>query len=159
MAEAATVEVDYIEGTNQILAKTNHQPSDLIGILQDVQREFGYVPRASLERISDDLMVPLSRVYTVATFYKAFKLQPTGKHIIKVCLGTACHIKGGPRLMQALESELGVKPEEVTEDGLFSYEGVRCVGCCGLAPVIMVDEDFHGKLRPGDIKRILTQYR
>ena len=159
MAEAATVEVDYIEGTNQILAKTNHQPSDLIGILQDVQREFGYVPRASLERISDDLMVPLSRVFTVATFYKAFKLQPTGKHIIKVCLGTACHIKGGPRLMQALESELGVKPEEVTEDGLFSYEGVRCVGCCGLAPVIMVDEDFHGKLRPGDIKRILTQYR
>ena len=159
MAEAATVEVDYIEGTNQILAKTNHQPSDLIGILQDVQREFGYVPRASLERISDDLMVPLSRVYTVATFCKAFKLQPTGKHIIKVCLGTACHIKGGPRLMQALESELGVKPEEVTEDGLFSYEGVRCVGCCGLAPVIMVDEDFHGKLRPGDIKRILTQYR
>jgi NADH:ubiquinone oxidoreductase subunit E len=159
MAEAATVEVDYIEGTNQILARTKHQPSDLIGILQDVQREFGYIPRASLERISDDLMVPLSRVYTVATFYKAFKLQPTGKHIIKVCLGTACHIKGGPQLMQALESELGVKPEVVTEDGLFSYEGVRCVGCCGLAPVIMVDEDFHGKLRPGDIKRILTQYR
>lgn len=159
MAEAATVEVDYNEGTDQILARTKHQPSDLIGILQDVQREFGYIPRASLERISDDLKVPLSRVYTVATFYKAFKLQPTGKHIIKVCLGTACHIKGGPQLMQALESELRVKPEEVTEDGLFSYEGVRCVGCCGLAPVIMVDEDFHGKLRPGDIKRILTQYR
>lgn len=159
MAEAATVDVDYIEGTDQILAKSHHQPSDLIGILQDVQREFGYIPRTSLERISEDLNVPLSQVYTVATFYKAFKLQPTGKHIIKVCLGTACHIKGGPQLMQALERELGVRPEEVTEDGLFSYEGVRCVGCCGLAPVIMVDEDFHGKLRAGDIKKILSQYR
>jgi NADH:ubiquinone oxidoreductase subunit E len=98
-------------------------------------------------------------VYAVATFYKAFKLKPAGKHIIKVCLGTACHIKGAPQIMQAMETELKVKPEDTTADGQFSYEAVRCVGCCGLAPVIMVDESFHGKVKAKDIKQVLAQYR
>ncbi len=159
MEAVATEQMEVIEETDRILTRNNHDASALIAILQDVQRGLGYIPRASLERIAEELSVPLSHVYTVVTFYKAFKLQPTGKHIIKICLGTACHIKDAPQLMIAMENELGVKPEQVTEDGMFSFEPVRCVGCCGLAPVIMIDEDFHGKVKPADVKKILAQYR
>ncbi len=148
----------WSEETDRILARNNNDPSALIAILQDVQRRMGYLPKPVLTRIAEKLGVPLSRVYAVATFYKAFKLKPAGKHIIKVCLGTACHIKGAPQLMQALEGELKVKPEDVTPDGRFSFEAVRCVGCCGLAPVIMIDENFHGKVSPKDVKQILAQY-
>jgi len=149
----------WSEETDRILARNNNDPSALIAILQDTQRKLGYLPKAALMRIAEKLRVPLSRVYAVATFYKAFKLKPAGKHIIKVCLGTACHIKGAPSIMQAMETELKVKPEDVTTDGTFSYEAVRCVGCCGLAPVIMVDESFHGKVNPKDVKQVLAQYR
>ncbi len=148
----------WSEETDRILARNNNDPSALIAILQDVQRRMGYLPKPVLTRIAEKLGVPLSRVYAVATFYKAFKLKPAGKHIIKVCLGTACHIKGAPQLIQALEGELKVKPEDVTPDGRFSFEAVRCVGCCGLAPVIMIDENFHGKVSPKDVKQILAQY-
>lgn len=158
MVELAAEQIEWTEVTDQILEKNNHDDSALIAILQDIQRELGYLPIDVLRRISESLIIPLSRVYSVATFYKAFKLSPAGKHIVKVCLGTACHIKGGQELMRALESELGVEPEAVTEDGMFSFEPVRCVGCCGLAPVVMVDEDFHGKLGSRDIKRMLGQY-
>ena len=149
----------WFDDTDRILARNNNDPSALIAILQDVQRKLGYLPLVVLQRIAEKLRVPLSRVYAVATFYKAFKLKPAGKHIIKVCLGTACHIKGGPEIMTALESELKAKPEEVTPDGMFSYEAVRCVGCCGLAPVIMVDENFHGKVGGRDVKKVVAQYR
>jgi NADH:ubiquinone oxidoreductase subunit E len=158
MTELVEEQTAWIEQADEIVDRNHREPSALIAILQDVQREIGYLPLSVLGRIADRLGVPLSRVYSVATFYKAFKLKPTGKHIVKVCLGTACHIKGGPELMRALSAELGVPPEEATEDGKFSYEPVRCVGCCGLAPVIMVDENFHGKLAGRDIKKILSHY-
>ena len=158
MTELVKEQAEWIEQTDEIVERSNLEPSALIAILQDAQHDLGYLPLTVLSRIAERLDVPMSRVYSVATFYKAFKLKPTGKHVVKVCLGTACHIKGGPELMRALESELGVPPEEVTEDGMFSYEPVRCVGCCGLAPVIMIDENFHGKLVGRDIKKILPQY-
>jgi NADH:ubiquinone oxidoreductase subunit E len=158
MTELVKEQAEWIEKTDEIVERNKLEPSALIAILQDAQHDFGYLPLPALSRIAERLDVPMSRVYSVATFYKAFKLKPAGKHIVKVCLGTACHIKGGPELMRALESELGVPPEEVTEDGKFSYEPVRCVGCCGLAPVIMIDENFHGKLEGKDIKKILPEY-
>ncbi len=142
----------------KILENNRFDPNALIAILQDTQREFGYIPKDAIEEIAKRLSIPVSRVYAVATFYKAFKLSPTGKHIVKVCLGTACHIKGGPDLMRQLESDLGVKPEEVTADGQFSYEAVRCVGCCGLAPVVMIDETFYGKATPNQMKKILKNH-
>ncbi|MBN1424385.1 NADH-quinone oxidoreductase subunit NuoE [Candidatus Fermentibacteria bacterium] len=147
-----------LEDTDRILARNNHDANALIAILQDVQRKVGYLPIDSLRRIAETLRVPLSRVYAVATFYKAFKLKPAGRHIVKICLGTACHIKGGGEIMRAMETELNVKPEEATPDGRFSYEAVRCVGCCGLAPVIMVDESFHGKVGAKDVKQVLAKY-
>lgn len=149
----------WSDDTDRILARNNNDPSALIAILQDVQRKIGYLPKEMLMRIATKLGIPPSRVYAVATFYKAFKLKPTGAHIVKICLGTACHIKGAAGIMQAVESELGVKPEDVSPDGMFSYEAVRCVGCCGLAPVIMIDESFHGKVNPKDIRKVLAQYR
>jgi len=159
MPKIAEQQMEWLQITDKIVETHEFDPSTIIAILQDVQKEVGYLPKDVLRRIAVDLDIPISRVYSVATFYSAFKLKPTGKHIVKVCLGTACHIKGGPLLMQALENVLRVKAEEVTEDGLFSYEGVRCVGCCGLAPVIMIDENFHGKVKPKEIKKILAQYR
>lgn len=149
----------WFDEVDSILAKHGRDPSALIAILQDTQRRIGYLPKPVLSRIASDLGVPVSRVYAVATFYKAFKLKPTGRHVIKVCLGTACHIKGAPEIMQALDRELGVKPEEVTGDGRFSYEAVRCLGCCGLAPVVMIDENFHGKVDPRHLKHLLAQYQ
>ncbi|MCU0611158.1 MAG: NADH-quinone oxidoreductase subunit NuoE [Candidatus Eisenbacteria bacterium] len=149
----------WYDETDRILTRNNNDPSALIAILQDAQRKLGYLPKAVLARIAEKLHVPLSRVYAVATFYKAFKLKPAGKHVVKVCLGTACHIKGGPQIMTAFENELKVKPEDVTPDGAFSFESVRCVGCCGLAPVIMVDENFHGKVTSKDVKQVLAHYR
>jgi NADH-quinone oxidoreductase subunit E len=141
----------------KVLIKNGYDKCALIAILQDLQKEAGYLPREALEILSHGLAVPVSQVFSVATFYKAFKLSPTGKHIIKVCLGTACHIRGGPDLMRQVESELGVKEEEVTKDGLFSFEAVRCVGCCGLAPVLMIDETFYGKVTPKQIRKIVSE--
>jgi NADH-quinone oxidoreductase subunit E len=114
------------------------------------------LPKEALEVAAAGLKAPVSQIFSVVTFYKAFKLNPSGKHIIKVCLGTACHIRGGPDIMRQIESELQVKEEEVTKDGLFSFEAVRCVGCCGLAPVLMIDETFYGKVTPKQIHKIVT---
>ena len=159
MVENLMEKTDWIETVSEIIEKNQRDASALIAILQDTQRHLGYLPTDVLNYISDELVIPLSRVYSVATFYSAFKLKPTGKHIIKVCLGTACHIKGGPRLMNELEKVLKVKSGEATEDMMFSFEAVRCVGCCGLAPVVMIDENFHGKVQPKDIKKIVAKYR
>ncbi len=142
-----------------MLKKNNYNSSALIAILQDTQKAVGFLPKEVMMELAEQLSIPISQVYSVATFYSAFKMTPCGKHIIKVCLGTACHIKGGQLLMDKLETELKVAPDEPTEDGLFSYEAVRCVGCCGLAPVVMVDETFFGKVKPGDIPGIIDKYR
>ena len=130
-------------------------PSWLIDILQDIQEHHGYLPEAEMEHAAAYVGVPVSRVYGVATFYNQFRFQPFGKYVIKVCRGTACHVKGSFDLLQTLENELGVKPGETTRDRNFTLETVACIGACSIAPVIAVNEEFHGGLTVKSLQKIL----
>jgi len=142
-----------------IMHKAHGRKTQLIGILQDVQKEFGYLPFKALARIAETLEIPLQQIYNVATFYKAFSLKPRGKRRICVCLGTACHVRGGQNVLEQFERALNVKEGGTTADGVFSVEAVRCVGACSLAPVVMVDEEVHGRVRQNKIENILNKYR
>ena len=143
----------------EIIEKYGNDTHAIVAILQDIQEEFNYLPKDALKRVSQELSIPLSRILSVATFYKAFSLEPKGKHPINVCLGTACHVRGGERVMDKLERELGIKRGETTEDLNFSLDEVRCLGCCGLAPVMMVGKEVHGKLSESKVVPIISQYR
>ena len=156
-ASAAPIElpkplVDFID-------EWKEKPGKLIMILHRVQEEFGYVPKEVAFKVADILKIPPSQVYGVLTFYHFFKLTKPGKYEIAVCLGTACYLKGGGDLLAELQSQLGIKVGEVTPDGLFSLSAVRCVGCCGLAPVISVNGTVHGSLKKEDIAGIIAKYR
>ena len=135
------------------------KPGNLIMVLHQVQQTYGYIPREVAIEVSQLLDVPLAKIYGVVTFYNFFKLQKAGKYIIQVCLGTACYLRGGDDLMKTLERELGIGVNGTTADGLFSIEAVRCLGCCGLAPVIVVNGEVHGKLETKDIAGIVEKYR
>ena len=135
------------------------KPGNLIMVLHQVQQTYGYIPRKVAIEVSELLNVPLAKIYGVVTFYNFFKLQKAGKYIIQVCLGTACYLRGGDDLMKTLERELGIGVNGTTPDGLFSVEAVRCLGCCGLAPVIVVNGEVHGKLETKDIPGIIEKYR
>jgi NADH-quinone oxidoreductase subunit E len=126
--------------------------------LQDLQHKFGYVPRESLEAVCAYLDIKLSTLYSMATFYRALSLKPRGKHLIKVCDGTACHIRGGPVILDALERTLGIRAGETTGDGLFSLETVNCLGACAIAPVMVVDGKYHPKVKPDEVGEILKSY-
>ena len=134
-------------------------PGSLIMVLHRVQEHFGFIPRSVAFEVADALDIPLAKVYGVITFYHFFKLKKPGKYKISVCLGTACYLTGGGDLLAELESKLGVGLNTVTDDGLFSVEAVRCVGCCGLAPVVTVNGgDVHGRLKKSDVQGIIDQY-
>ncbi len=148
-----------VEAVNAVLEKYDFNRASLIGILQDVQRELRWLPEEALRMISWRLDVPLTQLYAIGSFYKAFSLKPRGRHLVNVCLGTACHVRGGVAIEQALEKNLKIPPGETTADDRFTMEVVRCVGCCGLAPVIVIDEEFHGKLIPADAVQALEDYR
>ncbi len=148
-----------MEKCQSIIEKYKGDKSSLIAILQDMQSEFNYLPREALEELSEKIEIPLARIYSVATFFKAFSLKPKGKHQIQVCLGTACHVKGGQRIMDKILDELHIKSGETTPDLLFSADEVRCVGCCGLAPVIMIGQDVHGKITPTRVSSTLKAYK
>ena len=135
------------------------KPGNLIMVLHQVQQTYGYIPRNIAIEISERLSVPLAKIYGVVTFYNFFKLEKAGKSKIQVCLGTACYIRGGDDLLKALEKELGIGLNSTTPDGLFSIEAVRCLGCCGLAPVIVVNGNVHGRLTAKDVPAIIEQYR
>ncbi len=140
----------------------NYQPNDrstLIPLLQEVQTIYGYLPENALRDISDFVKVPLSRVYGVATFYNQFRLMPLGENIIRVCRGTACHVKNSATILFALESELGVKAGQTTRDKKFTLEVVNCIGACSIAPVILVNDDYHGRITVKDIPKILKKYQ
>jgi NADH-quinone oxidoreductase subunit E len=143
---------------DEIMARYQYRDAALIAILQDIQKRFNYLPQNLLRYVALRMDVPLTRVYSISTFYKAFSLKPRGKHLINVCLGTACHVRGGMKIMERLERELGIKNEETTYDEKFSLKSVRCVGCCGLAPVIMIDNEFHGNLTQEMIPKVLAKY-
>ncbi|KPL19530.1 MAG: hypothetical protein AMJ92_02730 [candidate division Zixibacteria bacterium SM23_81] len=144
---------------DRILERYRGDSSALIAILQDVQEEFHYIPEEVAIRITEELDVPLSRVYSLTTFFKAFSLTPRARYPINVCLGTACHVKGAPRILEKLERDLGIKTGQTTPDRTFGLEAVRCVGCCGLAPVVTVGEDLYGQVEPAQLSRILKKYK
>jgi NADH-quinone oxidoreductase subunit E len=143
---------------NQVLQRHQHDKSLLVDILQDIQAEIGYLPKEALQEASRGLGVPASRVYGVATFFKAFSLTPRGRHLINVCMGTACHVRGAPKVLEAIEKELGVKSGETTKDLKFTLETVNCVGACALGPMVIIGEDYHGEMTPEGVAPILKDY-
>ena len=126
----------------------------LIQILLDLQSMFGWLSREVLTEVSGQLEVPITQVYQIASYYKAFSLMPRGRHIIKVCLGTACQGRGSPRLLDTISAMLGMKPHETSEDMRFTLETVNCLGCCAMGPVVVVDETYHTKPSPSDLRKI-----
>ena len=143
----------------QILAKHAGSASQIIAILQDLQAAYHYLPEPELRFIARELDVPLTRLYAIATFYKAFRLVPRGRHEIALCMGTACHVRGAARVRDAIERELNVGAGETTADMRFSFETVRCLGCCGQAPVMTVDEELVSKLDHLTVARSLEKYK
>ncbi len=148
-----------MEKYNKIIDKWNSDPDYVIEMMQDIQDEFKYIPREALELITKKTTKPLARLYHIATFYKSFSLEPRGQHIIQVCRGTACHVKGAAKILDAFERELNVKTGETSTDGMFTLEGVRCLGCCSLAPVITIDEDLYGEFKTADIPKLIKKYK
>jgi NADH-quinone oxidoreductase subunit E len=130
----------------------------LVSILQDIQTEYCYLPKEALEEVVKVLNVPMSQVYGVATFFKAFSLTPRGRHLIKVCLGTACHVRGANRVVDKMELDLGVKRKETTKDLRFTLETVNCVGCCALGPMVMIDDKYHGQMSSDKVSSLLAKY-
>ncbi len=142
-----------------ILSRNKGGKEKLVPLLQDINTHYRYLPENVLRYVSHVISVPLNEIYGLATFYNAFSLEPRGKYTIQVCAGTACHVKGAQRLLERLERDLGIKAGETTEDKNFSLEAVRCLGCCGLAPVVTVGEDLYGMITQAKIPKILNQHR
>lgn len=134
-------------------------PGELIPLLQSAQNHFGYIPRRAIRYISDVTGIPESKIYGVITFYSQFRLQPMGKHIIRICVGTACHVANASLLVDAIQDELGVEVQGTSEDGLFTLFTVACLGCCSLAPAMMVDDETYGKLTPAEARKIIRRIR
>ena len=142
-----------------IIDDTGGQAGAPIRVLQQAQGIIGYLPPTVLKTISRDLKIPLAELHGIVTFYSFFSMLPKGRHVIQVCLGTACYVKGGQQILDVLKKDYGLEPEGITPDGKFSLEVVRCLGCCGLAPVIAIGDDIHRKVKPGQIKDILRMYQ
>ncbi len=141
------------------IAENKDVQGPLMPIMQEAQGLFGYLPFEAQTLIADSLGIPVSDVYGVATFYAQFSLQPKGEHVISVCTGTACYVKGAQAVLDEVEKLLGIKAGETTADGKFTIQDTRCLGCCGLAPVMVISGDVYGRLVPADIKGILEKYR
>jgi NADH-quinone oxidoreductase subunit E len=159
MASANAAEVTFPQELLSFIDEWKVKPGSLIMILHKTQEPFGYISKPSAEILSRLTGIPLARIYGVVTFYHFFKTTKPGKHRISVCLGTACYLKGGQDLLDECRSILGLAPGGVTEDGLFSIDAVRCIGCCGLAPALTIGADTHGKLTKDMIPGIIAQYR
>lgn len=140
---------------DQILEGRRSQPHQLIEVLQDVQDNYGYIPEDAMKAVSQGLGVPLIEVYRVASFYKAFRLKPSGKNVLTMCLGTACHVRGARLLLDQATSQLGVKPGQVTSDGLFSVEHVNCLGACALGPIVRENSSYHPHMTPGKLRKLI----
>jgi NADH-quinone oxidoreductase subunit E len=141
-----------------IIKKYEGDKGQLVSILQDIQTEYHYLPKQALDEVITLLGVPASQVYSVATFFKAFSLTPRGRHLIKVCLGTACHVRGAAKVVEKMELDLGVKRTETTPDLKYTLETVNCVGCCALGPMVMVDEKYHGQISSDKVSPLLAKY-
>jgi NADH-quinone oxidoreductase subunit E len=144
--------------TDAVIGKWEGRPGNLIMILHEIQNMYGYVPRDVSLRLSERLDIPLARIYEVLTFYNYFKLNPPGKNTIAVCMGTACYLKGAPGILEEIGRLLGIKPGETTHDGQFHLEQVRCLGCCGLAPVMTINGKVYGKVKKDSIVTIVSEF-
>jgi len=153
------ISVKDIEIMNNIIEEYKNSEGGLVPILQKANDTYNYLPEPVLRYTAEKLNIPLSVVCRIATFYNAFSLEPRGKHIITVCLGTACHVKGAGKVVSALENKLWIKKGETTKDMLFTLETVRCIGCCGLAPVLKVGEDIHGLMFKGKVPELIEMYK
>lgn len=142
----------------EILNKYKNVQGALIPILQEAQNAYGYLSKEVLEHIAEKMAIPISQIYGVVTFYSQFHLNPRGKHIIRVCQGTACHVRGAKAVLEAIEKELKIAAGQTTADLKFTLETVACIGACGLAPVLMIDDNTHGRLTPESISDILAKY-
>jgi NADH-quinone oxidoreductase subunit E len=143
---------------DQIIDKHHGEPSYLIQVLLDIQSEHHWLPREALERVAQRLQVPLTRVQHIATFYKAFSLVPKGRHEIHICMGTACHVRGASRVLDAAQELTGIKPGETDLELKFSLQTVNCLGCCALGPVLEIDGKTHGKMAPAQMADVLKNY-
>ena len=159
MAVETAPQIEFSSELVSFIEEWKNKPGNLIMVLHKVQEEFGYIPREAAIKVSDMLDTPLAKIYGVITFYHFFKLDKPGKYNIQVCMGTACYLKGGEDLIKELETLLGVAVNEVTDDGLFSIESVRCVGCCGLAPVMIVDGEVFGKVTKDELPEVVAKFR
>jgi NADH-quinone oxidoreductase subunit E/NADP-reducing hydrogenase subunit HndA len=149
---------EQVAKLNSIIEKFKGKPGGLIPVLEEAQVALEYIPISMQKRIASGLNLPLSRVYGVVTFYSFFTMTPRGKHTVRVCLGTACYVRGGKAIAETLQKALGINDGETTPDRMFTLETVRCLGACGLGPVVVVDEDIHGRLKSGKVKEVLSQY-
>ncbi len=147
-----------IERVDQIIDKYQGEASMLIQVLLEIQSENHWLPKEALERISEKLEVPLSRIQHIATFYKAFSLVPKGRHEVHICMGTACHVRGATRVLDTVQDFTGIRPGETDLDLKFSLETVNCLGCCALGPVMEVDGKTHGKMSPAETADVLKNY-
>ncbi|MBI2287580.1 MAG: NAD(P)H-dependent oxidoreductase subunit E [Chloroflexi bacterium] len=146
------------ETVGQILEKYRHDKGMLVSVLQDIQAKYRYLPKEALKQVCQGLLVPLSQVYSVATFFKAFSLLPRGRHLINVCLGTACHVRGTDKVLEKIERELGINAGSTTKDLKFTLETVNCVGACALGPIVKVDEEYHGEMSTDKVVSVLKSY-
>jgi len=145
------------EKVEEIIREYDNSRESLISILQDVQSEYRYLPESILKLVARKLGLPLIQVYGVATFFKAFSLKPRGKHLLSVCLGTACHVRGAPAVLDAVERELCIEPGETSEDMQFTLETVNCLGACALGPIMVVDGEYHGQIVPGKVQATINR--
>ena len=151
--------IEFSSELVHFIEEWGRKPGGLIMMLHRIQGEFGYIPREAAEKLSLMVGLPLAKIYGVVTFYHFFKTSKPGKHRIAICLGTACYLKGGQELVDESRSILGITGEDVTDDGLFSIDEVRCLGCCGLAPVLQVGDEVYGKVSKEQLPDIIAKYR
>ena len=164
MSEASTqnmdlsTEIDFIELDNIIEGEFDNDKENLIMILQAIQKRYNFVPQPALAYLAAKINIPYSKIYGVATFYSTFSLEPRGRNIVSICLGTACHVRGAERIHERIEEKLSIVDGQTTGDKRYTLESVRCIGCCSLGPVVKINEDMHGRISPDEVSKILDHY-
>lgn len=148
----------FMKKLEKILRNYNYESSRIIQILQNIQSEYTYLPKDILDHVSQKLKIPLSKIYSIATFYAAFSLIPRGKHLCTVCMGTACHVRGAPDVLSRIEEKLDIKAGATTADNMFTLETVNCLGACALAPIIVIDGTYHGQTKTNKVGELLDIY-
>ncbi|MDY6931796.1 MAG: NADH-quinone oxidoreductase subunit NuoE [Halobacteriota archaeon] len=147
-----------LDQLSMIMEKYEGHEGFLIQLLLEIQNEYNWIPREAIEAISSKFQVPISQIYRVASFYQAMSLTPIGRHLVQVCMGTACHVRGAKKILDNLGDQLGIEEGETTEDMKFTLRRVNCLGCCAMGPVILIDKDYHGNVTPSKVDDIIGMY-